>query len=92
MLVGGVAYAENAGLIDVFSNPDTDVAEDFAKIAVFPESIGTYVRVESFVSVQDECVDLARFADAASKGLSGNVCRGLPLQCIGMMQQKNLFL
>ncbi|MEI7709206.1 MAG: hypothetical protein WCI76_00660 [bacterium] len=74
MLVGGVIYAENAGLIDVFSNPDTHLAKDFAKIAVFPESIGTYVRTESFVSVQDECTDLAKSSDSASKGLSGTVC------------------
>lgn len=74
VLFGGVAYAENAGLIDVFSNPDTDVAKNFAKIVAFPESIGSYVRTESFVSVQDECTDLAKSSDSAEKGLSGTVC------------------
>lgn len=73
-LAGGVVYAENAGIIDVFSTPDTGVAKDFAKLVVFPESIGTYTRTESFVSVQDECVDLAKSGDAASKGLTGTVC------------------
>lgn len=71
---GGLVYADSIGLIDIFSNSDTNSAKNFAKIVAFPESIGTYVRTESFVSVQDECNDLAKSSDAASKGLSGTVC------------------
>lgn len=74
VIVGGAVYAENIGLIDVFSSSDTNSAKNFAKIAVFPESIGSYVRTESFVSVQDECIDLSKSADSSTMGLSGNVC------------------
>lgn len=74
VIVGGVVYADSVGLIDVFSNPDTKSATDFAKVAVFPETIGGYVRSESFVSVQDECSDLSKSRDTAAKGLSGTVC------------------
>jgi hypothetical protein len=71
---GGLVYADSIGLIDVFSSSNTNSARNFAKVVAFPESIGTYVRTEYFVRVEDECSDLADSGDAASKGLSGTVC------------------